>query len=359
MVDKTTLKKIFILPIALQTAVFISYCLFPINFILRPFSKRYTIYLNGLVASIWFKFVVFAFTVLHGIKITIYGDDVPEDENAVIIMNHPSEIDWAYTWILGAMKNSLGNIKIIMKDEIKYVPGVGWGCDCLGWIYITRDWAYDEKHLQHHLTKDKDIGHRTWLTIFPEGTDMDEEKLAKSHAFAEKNGFPKFNNVLLPRVKGVHTSISSMRPELQAVYDLTIGYETKPSIVSNLIGTNPRKVDINIRRIPISNVPKEENETQDWLFKIFAEKEQLLEHLKKHKTYPTKGRLYEPDTSVYVYGILFLALIPWSIYTFFTSYYARWFTAIATTVFIINSASHQVRLLRGSDVPRPRKVHKA
>ena len=46
----------------------------------------------------------------------------------------------------------------------------------------------------------------------------------ETHKYAEKMNLPAFNHVLIPRYKGFITTITHMRPYIDAVYDYTIGF---------------------------------------------------------------------------------------------------------------------------------------
>ena len=62
-----------------------------------------------------------------GVKIIMTGDKPAKDENAVIIMNHRCRLDWMFFWSVVARSGDLAlkNEKIMMKNELKYIPGPG------------------------------------------------------------------------------------------------------------------------------------------------------------------------------------------------------------------------------------------
>ena len=66
---------------------------------------------------------------MFGVKIVVTGDKVPKGENAVIIMNHRCRLDWLFFWSVVARYGELKHEKIIMKHELKHVPGAGERCD--------------------------------------------------------------------------------------------------------------------------------------------------------------------------------------------------------------------------------------
>eukprot|EP01133_Synstelium_polycarpum_P016356 gene16356-19459_t len=326
------------------------YYMLPVILFVRPLSHKYYLYANNLIGDLWYRLIVFIFEVFNGVEIRFYGDDVPDSEGALLMLSHPSEVDWIFTWCLGLRKKSMSNIKIMLKNEIRYLPAIGWGCDNLDFIYLTRDWEFDESHIKQRLTKFQTAGFRPWLTIFPEGTDIDPVKLEKSHAFAEKNGFPKFNNVLLPRHKGVQACLEVMRPNLDAVYDITFGYESKPTILTCMLGQNPMVVNFYINRIPMSEVPTDEAKLQKWLFDLYQKKDHMLEFLKEHKKFPSSYTVPKTPALFWIFGVITPVF-----YYLFTSTYFRIYTLLATAFYIATSMSSQIRIFRGIDLPYKRR----
>ncbi|KAM9983787.1 hypothetical protein ACTFIY_000501 [Dictyostelium cf. discoideum] len=326
-----------------------TFLMFPVIAFIEPFYKKTAFKLQAKIASGWFRLVLFVFEVLNGIEIRYYGeDDIQEGESIIMMMNHPSEIDWLFSFSIAQRKKALSNIKVILKNEVRFVPGVGWGCDNLDYIFLTRDWTFDENHIEYKINKYKENECKPWLVIFPEGTDIDDVKLKKSWDFAEKNGFPKFNNVLLPRHKGLHACVEPLRDTIDCVYDLTIGYEGKPTILSCISGTSPRVVNIHIKRYSLDEIPKDENQLQKWLFNRYREKDQMLQYLKENKTYSMPYRIQKPSLSIYASAFLWFYYFMLPITNLFLiSSFTRVYFIIAFVYHILNSKYEPLRKLRG------------
>ena len=62
---------------------------------------------------------------MFGVKIVVTGDKLPKSESAVIIMNHRCRLDWMFYWSVMARYGELKHEKIIMKSELKNIPGPG------------------------------------------------------------------------------------------------------------------------------------------------------------------------------------------------------------------------------------------
>jgi len=77
----------------------------------------------GLYANLTFAFL--DTELMFGVKIVVTGDRVPKGENAVIVMNHRCRLDWLFFWSVVARYGELKHEKIIMKHELKHIPGPG------------------------------------------------------------------------------------------------------------------------------------------------------------------------------------------------------------------------------------------
>lgn len=61
------------------------------------------------------------------VKIILTGEKPARYENSIIIMNHRCRLDWMFFWCVMARSGELAlrNEKIMMKRELKYIPGPG------------------------------------------------------------------------------------------------------------------------------------------------------------------------------------------------------------------------------------------
>lgn len=199
-------------------------------------------------------------------------------ENIFMISNHPSELDWMFLWLLGA----LPKLKIIMKD-MGNVPFFGWACYYFGFVFLSRDdRERDMENIrkgilgQNYVAKPK--GPSTGSTsssdsdnnvndaaaantnsaaavtvassnppnapnstnsnvkkppqssicllMFPEGTDT-HSGLEKSQTFAKSLGFPIWTEVCTPRTAGFVECCNIFKREGVPFHliDVTIDYQ--------------------------------------------------------------------------------------------------------------------------------------
>ncbi|KYR00813.1 hypothetical protein DLAC_02865 [Tieghemostelium lacteum] len=332
--------------------------MFPPLVMIRPFSKTLYYKINNKVAGSWFRYLIFQTQVVNQTTVKLHGSEqLKPNESVILMMNHPSEIDWLYSWVLANRVGSTSCIKVILKDQIKYVPGIGWGCDNLDFVYLTRHWEFDEQHIQYKMELYTETHTKPWLVIFPEGTDFDKDKQLKSWAFSEKNGHPKFNNVLLPRHKGLHACIEPLRTHqnLDAIYDITIGYESKPTIFTCMIGTNPT-VNIDIKRIPISEVPKEEDALQKWIYNLYDKKDKLLQQFKDNgNQFPSPYIIPKVGLDVYFFSILWYTFMIMAFYLMSQHTLLLYYFIAVVLFFISSSRFKSLREFRGLQLPQHTK----
>lgn len=51
-------------------------------------------------------------------------------------MNHRTRFDWMWIWIYLYHYANLNQLKIILKNELKYLPGFGWACQQASFIFL-------------------------------------------------------------------------------------------------------------------------------------------------------------------------------------------------------------------------------
>ncbi|GMF02447.1 unnamed protein product [[Candida] boidinii] len=233
------------------------------------------------------------------------------DSKAIIMANHQIYSDWLFLWWIAYLNNCADNFYIIMKDSLKKIPILGYGMENYNFIFLSRKWENDQKIMTEQLNKinetnlNKDIKEdlkKNWLLIFPEGTNMSDNRKEISDNFIKENNYKLLNQVLLPRVRGLYLSICTLSKTSNFLYDFTIGYSGHKNYefaqdiftLNNiyLFGKGPKEVHMHIRSFDIKKIPgiisidnesisedelnKKMNLFQDWLFERWQEKDQLL-----------------------------------------------------------------------------------
>jgi len=254
------------------------------------------------------------------------------------------------------------------------VPGFGWAMDTLDFIFLNRDWDKDELMLTQRLQSWVDDKLLIWLFFFPEGTAFTSAKHARQLQWAaDEHKGHGYKNLLIPRSKGFITCADILRPNLQALYDITICYgdEIRPTFATYFMGTSPRDTHLHIRRWTIDQIPKDQNELKAWLFNCYKEKDDLIEYFKIHKEFPThissinnpteansgKGirqvlRNSKPYLCIWFFFWIIVAIL-WAYYIYISTLF-KIIIAIGIVIHVSTSFSVFVRRLRGLE-PWPTK----
>ena len=93
-----------------------------------------------------------------------------------------------------------------------------------GCIFVKRAWTRDKATILATFSRILENRVPIWLISFVEGTRFTPDKLIRSQQWAAEKGVFQPHHVLTPKVKGFVASIEGLRPHLDAVYDVTIGY---------------------------------------------------------------------------------------------------------------------------------------
>lgn len=281
------------------------------------------------------------FLMFGRMKLVLHGEPLSASSRPkIIIANHTSDVDWVLLWMLSAVNKDFdraGNVKIMLKDAIKHVPIMGWGCKLFGFVFLKRNWAEDqitiEKQVSDLIKDDLPL----WLIIFPEGTTVNTKYLAKAHEFAKGTGRPdNLQHTLLPRSKGLEALIEVMQkhgknPEIvdvTVVYDgysgeiptFEMGYErnidkTIPNGRTLFSGEAGDITNMDIRHFDGQTVLKHPKGVQGWLDERFVRKNKIMEAFSKTHKMPMKecgnGQLNKFESQFSTLApLLAMALLP-------------------------------------------------
>ncbi len=162
-------------------------------------------------------------------------------------------VDWLYLWSIAYFANLSNGIYIILKASLRNVPVIGWGMQFFRFIFLRRNWDADRDALGKSLAyaaersqtrssragagadkkrddNDDDAAdaaqaassraapNKLLLLIFPEGTTFTERTVPRSAKFAEKMGYEKTRNVVLPRYMGLLFSLRALAADIDDLY---------------------------------------------------------------------------------------------------------------------------------------------
>lgn len=157
----------------------------------------------------------------------------------------------------------------------------------LDFIFLHRNWAKDKPCFRRRLRRLFYEDLPASIVIFPEGTTICAESVAKSNRYAEANDLYQPKWLLVPRVTGLQYALDTVGENLDGIWDLTVGYEGVPEGaypedyygLCKLFGyrSAPPIVHIRLRYYPISRIPYKDPATfTRWLYGRFEEKDQSL-----------------------------------------------------------------------------------
>ncbi len=255
--------------------------------LLLPFSRRRFRAFNRWAADQWWGWCVTIAKRMYGTRTVLTGDELPVAENAIVVANHQQMPDINFLMFPAREKQRLGDMKWMLKDVIKYVPGIGWGMLFLDNLFVRRDWTRDQASIERTFARLVEGGVPVWLMMFPEGTRLTAEKLESSQAWAREHDLQPPEHVLLPRTKGFAAAVQGLRDHVGAVYDFTIGYpDGVPTLWQYAVGY-VREAHLHVRRYPIHSLPEDADEIAAWIRSRFQEKDRLLADFYRTGRFPT------------------------------------------------------------------------
>ena len=102
--------------------------LIPLLFINRRLYRRFT----DLAFTAWESFNVSLLEIVFGVRTYVTGDSIRAEETSLIILNHPTRLDWGFLWsaMLHASVPPAHNAKFVLKDAVKNIPAGGKLSSC-------------------------------------------------------------------------------------------------------------------------------------------------------------------------------------------------------------------------------------
>lgn len=253
-----------------------------LHLFLKPFNKTlYRSVMYYLCYSLYSQ-LVFISEWWSNSRVEVWMDE--EDykkyagkEHVLLIMNHTYEIDWLAGWMFADKVSVLGNCKAYAKKVISFVPVIGWAWKFAEFVFLERSYDKDKEIIARQLKELCCYPDPIWLLLNAEGTRFTEKKHEASVKFALDRKMPVLKHHLIPRTKGFTASLPSIRDKC-TIYDINVAFKKDDEIaptISNLLNGEPVKAYMFVRRIPLSNVPEDEEKAAEWLQEMFREKDKI------------------------------------------------------------------------------------
>jgi lysophosphatidic acid acyltransferase/lysophosphatidylinositol acyltransferase len=225
-------------------------------------------------------------------------DEVQKNVFWIVIANHTYELDWMTCCMLADQLGNMGNYKCFSKDELKWLPIVGWTFWMADLIYVKRDWNEDRPRIESKLNELLDYD-QVLLGIFAEGTRWTPEKYNDATRFANERSIEPYKHHLFPRPRGFNYTLrhylraassganaAAALAEPVRLFNLEIAMPDRPKFTTFLEGGLIRAA-VYWEEVPLSDEiraealeSKDENDCPKMtqlLLDIFRRKDQLID----------------------------------------------------------------------------------
>lgn len=243
----------------------------------------------------WFLILfVWSYERKKGYRTVMTGDQMPDKESALLIVNHPGQ-DWAPLYSVALRNGMLGYVTPIVKASLQMIPGFGWAMYMAGSLFLTRKWKQDQAYLKHMMERLRDDAVPFHIWLFPEGHRYTQKGYEDGVAFAQSRGMKPYKHLLVPRTKGFIQLKQNLNGVCDYVYDITVAYSgIQPTVTALMLPddlSHERGPHVHVRRIPISTLPKDEDRDalDRWLKDLYYEKDALLHHFREHGRFPSSS----------------------------------------------------------------------
>ena len=101
---------------------------------------------SGIAESVW-RGIQFIFTRINRANIVVSGDELPHGESAIVVSNHVEWTDFYMIQALAIKARMLGRCRWFAKQQLKWVPFLGWGLWAMGMPLVSRKWMVDKREM--------------------------------------------------------------------------------------------------------------------------------------------------------------------------------------------------------------------
>ncbi|CAF2924638.1 unnamed protein product [Rotaria sp. Silwood2] len=263
-----------------------------------PFNRALYRKINYHLATIIWSQMTFVYQWWSNSDITVYIQ--PKDlekmrrENSLWLGNHRYEVDWLLGWVVTQRLGLAGGSKILGKQSLRVLPIIGWCWYFTESIFLRRVWSTDKAILERDIKRlVDDYPKNYYFTLFLscEGTRYTNEKRLESMEVARQKGLPELQHHILPRTKGFVLVMKGIHNHITGIYDITVAFQSpKNPELSNLLMGQQCQGEAFVRRIPVSEVPYDDEEkSAQFIHKLFQEKDKVFEHFVQHGTFDGAG----------------------------------------------------------------------
>jgi 1-acyl-sn-glycerol-3-phosphate acyltransferase len=114
---------------------------------LSYFFPTFVYNVSSRLASLVWRGIQTIFTRFNRARVTTSGTHLPKNESAIVVSNHVSWADFYLIQHLAMQSGMLGRCRWFAKQQLKWVPFLGWGLWAMGMPLISRNWDKDQREL--------------------------------------------------------------------------------------------------------------------------------------------------------------------------------------------------------------------
>ena len=123
-------------------------------FLLYPFSGKLFRNLNVALAGSWWGGCEWLLRKAGGVDVKVTGDELPIEENVILISNHQGWGDIPMLFKLAPKKGEKNwKYEMVCKDALKYLPAIGWGMIFLDCLFVKRSWQKNKAKMEATFKK--------------------------------------------------------------------------------------------------------------------------------------------------------------------------------------------------------------
>ncbi|GAB7365899.1 hypothetical protein MBLNU230_g7227t1 [Neophaeotheca triangularis] len=250
-----------------------------------------TYHLSSRIAESVWRGIQLIFTRFNRAKIVTSGHALPRGETAIVVSNHVEWTDFYMIQQLAVDAGMLSRCRWFAKQQLKWVPFLGWGLWAMGMPLVSRKWTHDKGEMDRVFHGVLKRSWPMWLIAYSEATRFSPGKYAEAVEWCKANDKPIPKHTLYPRTKGFIASVQRLRqaPHVKAVYDITVAYAkgrefmVPPSFWQSL--SRPKLDEdwtflVDARRYELKDLPYTDQELAAWLEQRWMEKGNRLETLR-------------------------------------------------------------------------------
>jgi 1-acyl-sn-glycerol-3-phosphate acyltransferase len=209
--------------------------------------------------------------------------DIFEGGSSLLVSNHVGAVDSFIINKIAQETICVFNLKYVVKNSLKWIPGIGWAMYITGYLFLKRSWSADIERIKRWCAKMRLSGQKQRaLVLYPEGSRWTEKKHKKSQAYAKKRGYAVLESVLYPKVKGFALCINALQnTSFDKIVHLTIVFVRDrekaevPSLSRAIFGEFSGVFKVLIKKEPMRVM----EDPLKYLEEVFVEKDKEIERL--------------------------------------------------------------------------------